>query len=198
LTGGGVVTARTVDAGRISVDMGQPSLRAADVPMAGSGLSLRTSVRVDGLDVPGTGVGIGNPHFVVFISDLGRDLDEALVRDLGPRIETHRDFPQRTNVEFVDVESATRLRVRTWERGVGETLACGSGACAAAVASAARERTGRHVVVSELGGELEVEWEDAGSVWLTGPAEEVFAGEIDRAWLQARGLGRYIELVAPA
>ncbi len=194
LTGGGVVHAR-LDGRRISVDMGAASLRREDVPMSGTGSSLQTSIALDGDEIKGTGVGIGNPHFVVFVSELGRALDADVVRELGPRIEVHPDFPARVNVEFVEVESPIKLRVRTWERGVGETLACGSGACAVAVASAALERTGQHVIVEELGGELEIEIEPSGHVWLTGPAEEVFAGEIDRGWLDARGLGRHAELV---
>jgi diaminopimelate epimerase len=197
LTGGGVVRA-LLDGKRISVDMGAASMLREDVPMSGTGPSLRATVSVDGYEILGTGVGIGNPHFVVFVSDLDRKLDEEIVRGLGPRIETHPDFPERVNVEFVAIESPVKLRVRTWERGVGETLACGSGACAVAVASAALERTGEHVIVQELGGELEVEVEPSGHVWLTGDAEEVFAGEIDRAWLEARGLASHIALVAEA
>jgi diaminopimelate epimerase len=195
LTGGGIVRA-VLDGNRISVDMGTASLRREDVPMSGSGSSLRAPVTVDGAEIVGTGVGIGNPHFVIFVSDIGRPLDGDLVRDLGPRIETHPDFPSRVNVEFVDVETPVKLRVRTWERGVGETLACGSGACAVAVASAALERTGEHVIVEELGGELECEVDASRHVWLTGPVEEVFAGEIGRSWLTARGLERHAELVS--
>lgn len=166
--------------------------------MKGTGPSLRAAIDVDGHEIVGTAVGIGNPHFVIFASDLGRPLDAELVRDLGPRIETHPDFPARVNVEFVEVVSPVNLRVRTWERGVGETLACGSGACAVAVASAALERTGEHVIVEELGGELELEIDAAGHVWLTGPAEEVYSGEIDRGWLEARGLNAHVALVAEA
>jgi diaminopimelate epimerase len=197
LTGGGVVRA-VLDGTRISVDMGRASTLREDVPMKGSGPSLRASIDVDGLEIVGSGVGIGNPHFVIFVSDLGRPLDRDLVHDLGPRIETHPDFPARVNVEFVDVESPVKLRVRTWERGVGETMACGSGACAVAFASAALQRTGEHVIVEELGGELELEIDGGGHVWLTGPAEEVFAGEIDRSWLRSRGLDRHAELVTEA
>jgi diaminopimelate epimerase len=198
LTGANVVSVRTADRGRIAVDMGVPKLRREDVPMVGSGPSLRVEVDVDGDVVPASGVSIGNPHLVVFASDLGRQLDDDLVRGLGPRIEHHKDFPQRTNVEFVVVESPTQLRLRTWERGAGETLACGSGASAAAVASAALERTGPHVLVQVLGGELEVDVEPSGHVWLTGDAEEIFAGEVDRTWLEARGLAHHVELVAKA
>jgi hypothetical protein len=85
--------------------------------------------------------------------------------------------------------------MRVWERGIGETQACGSGACAVAVAAAALERTGPHVIVAQPGGELEIDWTEGGRVWLTGPAEEVFEGEVDAAWLEARGLQRFGELV---
>lgn len=195
LTGAHVVSVRTADRGRIAVDMGEPRLRREDVPMKGTGPSLRVEVDVDGEAITGSGVSMGNPHLVVFVSDLGRELDGDLVGGLGPRLENHPDFPERTNVEFVSIESPTQLRLRTWERGVGETQACGSGACAAAVASAALQRTGPHVLVEVLGGELEVESEASGHVWLTGEAEEVYSGELDGGWLEARGLGRYAGLV---
>ncbi|HYZ93433.1 MAG TPA: diaminopimelate epimerase [Actinomycetota bacterium] len=197
LTGGGVVRA-ILDGSRISIDMGRASMLREDVPMRGSGPSLRAAIDLDGMEIVGSAVGIGNPHFVIFVSDLGRPLDRDLVQDLGPRIEHHPDFPARVNVEFVDVETPVKLRVRTWERGVGETMACGSGACAVAFASAALQRTGDHVVVEELGGELELEIDEGSHVWLTGPAEEIFAGTIDRRWLVARGLGAHVELVAEA
>lgn len=197
LTGGGIVRA-VLDGTRISVDMGRATMLREEVPMTGAGPSLRATIDVDGVEVVGTAVGIGNPHFVVFVSDLGRPLDADVVRDLGPRIETHPDFPARVNVEFVEVASPVNLRVRTWERGVGETLACGSGACAVVVAAAALERAGEHVIVEELGGSLELEIDAGGHVWLTGPAEEVYSGEIDRAWLESRGLDAHVALVAEA
>jgi diaminopimelate epimerase len=152
------------------------------------------AVSLDDRLVEGTIVSMGNPHFVLFV---GEATDE-MVLGLGPRLERHPDFPQRTNVEFVVVEGATDIRMRVWERGIGETLSCGSGACAAVVAAASLERTGPHVRVHVPGGELEVEWEVPGDVWLTGPAEEVFTGEIDRAWLEARGLAQHVSLVAEA
>ncbi|MGH2760889.1 MAG: diaminopimelate epimerase [Actinomycetota bacterium] len=198
LTGANLVTVRSADRGRIAVDMGEPKVRRQDVPMAGSGPSLRVDIDVDGRTIPASGVSMGNPHVVVFVSDLGAALDDDLVHGLGPRLEHHPDFPQRTNVEFVEIVSPTQLRLRTWERGAGETLACGSGACASAVAAAALERTGPHVLVDVLGGELEVEVEPAGHVWLTGGAEEIFAGEVDRDWLEARGLSHHADLVAGA
>ncbi len=195
LTGGNLVTVRMADRGRIAVDMGVPVMSREGVPMSGTGSSLRASIDLDGRTIRGTGVSIGNPHFVVFVSDLDADLNDDLVLGLGPQIERHPDFPERVNVEFVSVEGATHLRLRTWERGAGETKACGSGACASAIAASSLERTGPHVIVDVLGGELEVDCEPSGHVWLTGEAEEVFAGELDRTWLEARGLLQHADLV---
>lgn len=189
LTGAGVRTIRCEGGDLVAVDMGRPSLQRADVPMAGEGSALRAVVALaDGTNVEGTGVSMGNPHFVLFADDLDGPVDDELIGSLGPALETHSAFPKRTNVEFVEVASPTEIRTRVWERGVGETRACGTGACAVAVAAAALERTGRRVEVHLPGGALEVVWGDDDVVWMTGPAEEVFAGEIDRSWLKARGL----------
>jgi len=174
-----VVVVRTTGSNRYTVDMGEPVMRPQTVTLDGQAFS-------------GTNVSIGNPHFVLFVPEL----TDELVLGLGPRLEVHPDFPDRTNVEFAVVESATKLRLRVWERGVGETLACGSGTCATAAAAATLERTGPHVLVDVPGGELEVEWDMPGHVWLTGPAEEVFCGEIDRDWLAARGLQTHTELLS--
>jgi diaminopimelate epimerase len=118
---------------------------------------------------------MGNPHAVLYVDDV----DAAPVEALGPRIESHPAFPNRVNVEFVQVLGRGRLRQRTWERGTGETLACGSGACAAAVASILRGVADRELVVELRGGELAIAWPaaDAG-VTMTGPAAEVFSGRI--------------------
>lgn len=180
------VLVRGAGRGRFTVDMGQAVLEG------------RHEVDLDGETIPGFKVSMSNPHFVVFLSEFGRALDDEVVLGFGPGLEVHADFPARTNVEFVEVVDATALRMRVWERGCGETLACGSGICAAAVASATLERTGPHVAVHMPGGELEVEWVPGGGVWLTGPAEEVFSGEIDRTWLDARGLGHHAPLVETA
>lgn len=188
------VVVRTLGQSAFTANMGRPKLTREDVPMEGKGSSLRATVTLDGDDYEGTGVSMGNPHFVVFDRGLGDDV----VLGLGPRLENHPDFPHRTNVEFVQIEGVTDIRMRVWERGIGETLSCGSGACAAAVAAAALERTGPHVRVHVPGGELEVEWEAPGDVWLTGPAEEVFAGVVDSGWLASRGLDRFAELIAKA
>jgi diaminopimelate epimerase len=189
LTGAGPVTVRLDGSRRVAVDMGVPALERPSVPMSGEGSSLRVGIELeDGAVLEGTGVGMGNPHLVLFLDDIGRTLDDALVHGLGPRLEHHAAFPNRTNVEFVDVVSRDEVRMRVWERGVGETQACGSGACAVAVAAAALGRTGRVVHVHLPGGVLHVDWRADDHVWMTGPAEEVFSGDIDSAWLSARGL----------
>jgi diaminopimelate epimerase len=195
-SGSRVVAVSALSEGTFRVDMGEPSFERADVPMVGTGPALRVDVNLDGEVLAGTGVSMGNPHLVVFLSDIGREMGDELVHTLGPRLERHPDFPERTNVEFVEIVSPTQVRMRVWERGIGETLACGSGVCAAVVAAAALERTGPHVLVEMPGGELEVDWTESGRVLLTGPAEEVFDGEIDAAWLANRGLSTYTELVA--
>ena len=179
----GDVVVRSAGRGRFTVDMGQPVSSSA------------MTVRLAEDAFAGTAVSMGNPHFVLFVDEIGRALDDATVHGLGSQIEVHPDFPHHTNVEFVRVTSATSIQMRVWERGVGETLACGSGICAAIVASAARERTGPHVAVTMPGGELEVEIDEGRHVWLTGPAERVFDGEIDRAWLEVLDLTNHAGLV---
>lgn len=195
-TKAGPVPIRTLGRGRISADMGTPILQRELIPMRGKGSSLRVEIEHDGQTLLGTAVSMGNPHLVLFCDEIGRALDDDLVQGLGRELEHHPDFPEATNVEFVIVENATTLRMRVWERGVGETMACGSGACAVAVAAAALERTGPHVLINLPGGELEADWEPGGSIWLTGPAEFVFEGEIDQDWLATRNLAHHAELVA--
>ncbi|HVE91035.1 MAG TPA: diaminopimelate epimerase [Actinomycetota bacterium] len=191
LTGDGVKLVR-IDAARperVTVQMGAPGLDCEDVPMAGTGPATLVGVETPGFGVvEGTGVSMGNPHFVVFAQDLGRTPDDRLVTTLGPQIERHAAFPRRTNVEFVTVLSQTAIQMRVWERGVGETLACGTGACAAAVASALLGRTGRQVEVRLPGGTLEVDWTPDGVVWMSGPAEKVFEGRLDSRWLSSAGV----------
>ena len=158
----------------VTVEMGHATFRAPEIPMHGPdrdvvGIALQVGERFFTV----TCVSVGNPHCVVF-----RDrLDDAEVREWGPRIETHPAFPNRTNVEFVQVLGPNRVRQRTWERGTGETLACGSGACAVAVVSMLEGRVDREVVVELRGGELEITWPGGDSpVYMTGPTAEVFTG----------------------
>ncbi len=120
-------------------------------------------------------ISMGNPHCVSFVEDL----DRFPFAELGPAVEAHPRFRQRTNAEFVQVLDRRRIRVKVWERGAGPTLACGTGACAAVVAAVSRGFTERHVSVELPGGTLEIDWAVGGSVFLTGPAELVFTGEVD-------------------
>jgi diaminopimelate epimerase len=165
--------AKTDRAGRalqLAVDMGVPVLRGRDIPI---GVDAEPVVGVDVLGYKGTAVSMGNPHIVFFVEEI---TDRNVLVD-GPRIEHHALFPRRTNVEFVKVLSRERLEMRVWERGSGETLACGTGACAAVVASSLNGLTGRDVEVGLTGGTLRIEWlESSGVVRMTGPAEEVFGG----------------------
>jgi len=156
--------------------MGQPVLVAAKIPTglgAGDGPVLDVPLAVGGQTVSVSCVSMGNPHTVLYVDDP----ETAPVTTLGPQIETHPEFPNRTNVEFVSVESRGRIRQRTWERGTGETLACGSGACAVGVASMLRGVVENQVEIVLRGGTLQIEWAGGDShVFMTGPAAEVFTG----------------------
>lgn len=160
---------------RVRVDMGEPILHAPDIPTLLPGdpvVEVPMSVAGNLLRV--TSVSMGNPHCVLFVDRA----DDSLVLGLGPKIERHDAFPNRVNVEFVEQLSRTRLRQRTWERGSGETLACGTGASAVCVAGVLTGRTERRVTIELLGGELELEWNESDNhVYMTGPAVEVFSGE---------------------
>ncbi|MGH7151811.1 MAG: diaminopimelate epimerase, partial [Planctomycetota bacterium] len=171
-TDSGVKTLRLhVEAGRAvaaTVDLGPPALlpdRLA-VPVAPPGVPPRT--------FEGDRLSMGNPHFVVFLEE---DLAAFPVEAYGPAIERHALFPDRTNVEFVRLRGRGEIDQRTWERGAGETLACGTGACASAVAAIRRGHAEGEVRVRLRGGELRIEWDGRGPVYLTGPAVESFAGE---------------------
>ena len=121
-------------------------------------------------------VSMGNPHAVIYVDDI----DDAPVGTLGPLVESHRAFPNRVNVEFVELTSRGRVCQRTWERGTGETLACGSGACAVVVVSILRGVVDRSVIVALPGGELSIQWDgDGAGVSMTGPAASVFTGRIE-------------------
>jgi len=160
---------------RVRVNMGEPRLERSEIPMTGEpGRVLCEPLEVAGRTFEVSCVSMGNPHTVIRVED---PTDE-LVLGWGPKIENHQAFPARTNVEFVQVLSRTELRQRTWERGAGETLACGTGASAVAVAVALNGWTERTVRVRLLGGDLEIEWAEDNGVYMTGPAVEVFEGEV--------------------
>ncbi len=175
----GVVRPRWAGPDLVTVDMGRPVLEPAKIPThlgEGDGPVLDAPLEVGGERLTVSSVSMGNPHAVVFVDDPER----APVETLGPRVEHHPAFPNRVNVEFVAPEGRDRIRQRTWERGTGETLACGSGACAVAVASILNGLVDRELVVSLRGGELRLAWAaDDAHVFMTGPAAEVFSGAID-------------------
>lgn len=171
---------------RVRVNMGQPILDASAIPTRLTGsppMNVPLKLRVDAAhsEIPSphvTCISMGNPHCVLFVDEL----TDATVNNFGPTIELHSSFPQRVNVEFAQVLSRREVRVRVWERGSGETLACGTGACAVAVAGVLTNRLDRAVLAHLPGGDLELEWAKDGDVFLTGPAVEVFSGEwSDRA-----------------
>lgn len=161
--------------GLVSVNMGQPQLDWAEVPLARPVDSLH-------LPLPGTpvAVGMGNPHCVLFVPDA----DAVDVAGQGAVLEHDMLFPEGTNVEFATLTAPDRLRMRVWERGTGITLACGSGACATAVAAHRRGLTGRRVTLDLDGGSLEIDWREDG-VWLTGPTAYVFDGQLSADFLAA-------------
>lgn len=163
----------------VTVDMGEPILDGASIPVRAEGRVIDAPFEVDGTSYRITCVSMGNPHCVLFVDDTA----SAPVTTLGPRIETDPFFPKRVNVEFVqllDPAPSARLRMRVWERGSGETAACGTGACAVAVAAHLTERAPRRVEIELLGGNLQIEWRESdGHVYMTGPATEVFSGEVE-------------------
>jgi len=170
----GVIRPR-VEGDQVTVDMGCPMLEGKEIPVRLSGRVIDREVTVGGGRQRITCVSMGNPHCVIYVDDLER----CPVRDMGPRIETDPLFPQRVNVEFVKVISPSLISMRVWERGAGETMACGTGACAATVASCLNGKTQRDVTVRLPGGELRVRWADDDHVFMSGSADEVFSGEIE-------------------
>ena len=168
-------------AGMFRVDMGQPHLLRKEIPMNGNAAAraINESLQLKYTKVKVTAVSMGNPHAVVFADDANIDIDAFDIEEIGKEIENHPAFPKRTNVEFVKVLGRDQIELRVWERGVGETLACGTGSCASLVASALNEKTGRKVKAHLRGGDLLVEWAKDGHVYLTGPASAVFSGTIN-------------------
>ncbi len=159
----------------VTVDMGVPVLEPADIPFEANARAARYALAVDGATLEISAVSMGNPHAVLFVEDV----DTAPVTELGPRIETHPRFPRRTNVGFMQIVDRRQIRLRVWERGTGETLACGSGACAAVVAGRCAGLLDESVHVQLRGGDLMVSCRrDDAPVVMTGPAEAVFKGKM--------------------
>jgi diaminopimelate epimerase len=176
-TGRGVLTLELEVANdkvrQVRVDMGEPILEAARIPTTLAG-NPPTDVPLPGHGLRVTCVSMGNPHCVAFVGEI----TDELVLGVGPKIEKNAAFPRRTNVEFVRVNRKDDVAMRVWERGSGETLACGTGACAVCVAGALTGRTERRVTVHLTGGDLLLHWSEADNhVYMTGPAVEVFSGE---------------------
>lgn len=181
-TGAGILTLQLFTDSRdkvekVRVNMGAPRLTRAEIPMTGDGPErvmaeplniLHTTFQI-------TCASMGNPHCVIFVDDVAN----FQVEKYGPLIENNEMFPRRTNVEFVQVISRTEVRQRTWERGAGETLACGTGASAVCVAGVLNGLTENRILNHLSGGDLELEWAEDGNVYMTGPAVQVFSGEID-------------------
>ncbi len=173
-TPAGLLVARSLGTARVAVDMGQARLDWREIPLAREMDTLHLDLAADGLADP-VAVNMGNPHAVFFVEDPGA-VDLAR---LGPRLEHDPLFPQRANIGVAQVSGTDRLRVRVWERGVGLTRACGTGACAAAVAAHRRGLTGREVEVTLDGGQLDLEWREDGHVVMTGPVATSFRGVLN-------------------
>jgi diaminopimelate epimerase len=177
------------EAGRVAaatVDMGAPILEGREIPVDRDGRVIDFPLEVAGREYRVTAVSMGNPHCVVFVDDDSIfALDDAEFARLGRKFEHHPFFPRRVNTEFVLPLARNRLKMRVWERGSGETLACGTGACAAQVAAVLTNRADRNATVDLRGGNLEIEWRDRGPeanhVFMTGEAIEVFKGEVEVA-----------------
>ena len=170
----------TVEDGKVSlvkVDMGKPKLEADLIPIISEREQvIDEPIEVDGKEYHMTGVSMGNPHVVIYVDDVkGLDLEK-----IGPKFENHERFPKRINTEFVHCIDRQTVEMRVWERGSGETLACGTGACAVAVSSILNNLTDTQVTVKLLGGDLQIEWDrEKDRVFMTGPATVVFDGVID-------------------
>ena len=159
----------------IQVDMGEPILDGPSIPVNLEGTVKGYTLRIEDMDFPVTCVSMGNPHAVIFMEEV----KSFPIDKYGPKIEHHPLFPKRINVEFVRVDNKEEITVRVWERGAAETLACGTGACASAVASHLNEHTGREITVHLPGGDLQIKWDEKDNhVYMTGPAEEVYSAEI--------------------
>lgn len=173
-TAGGPLVLHVLDDARVRVEMGVPRFAPAEIPFDAPAEAPEYELDAgDGTHLRIAALSMGNPHAVIEVDDV----ESAPVAELGPRLESHPRFPRRVNVGFMQVVDRARIRLRVFERGAGETLACGSGACAAVVAGIRRDRLNRRVSVGLTGGELEIEWpQPEAPVSMTGPAVRVFEG----------------------
>jgi len=174
-TASGKITLYLQDDDQVRVNMGTPAFEPAAIPLLAEQLSPSYSVSIDGENIEFMAVSMGNPHAVISVDDV----NQAPVNTLGPLLESHEIFPQRVNVGFMSIVDRQHINLRVYERGSGETLACGTGACAAVVAGQNRGWLDDEVVVSLPGGELTIGWQGQGQpAWMTGPATFVFEGVI--------------------
>lgn len=179
-TGAGILVPKIILAdGKVTgvqVDMGEPHLLGEEIPVAGfdGKKVIAEPITVAGTTYAMTGVSMGNPHCVVFVDDA----EKFPIEELGFQFEHHAMFPRKTNTEFVEVKDRSHVRMRVWERGAAITLACGTGSCATVVAGVLNDKTDRKAEVQLDGGKLVVEWAENNHVFMTGPAELVFTGEI--------------------
>ena len=172
----GVITPRLETDGQVTVDMGPPIFAPANIPFIAEREQLTYQLDVDGKTIEVSALSMGNPHAVQVVSDV----DAAPVTTEGPLIERHARFPQRVNAGYMQIVDPHRIRLRVYERGAGETLACGTGACAAVVAGIARGLLTSPVTVQTRGGDLTIRWDSAAEpVLMTGPAQTVFEGELE-------------------
>lgn len=177
----GVITPEILftDSGEIDsvrVDMGEPVLQTSKIPFTSKNeTAVSEEIKTSAGSIPVTTVSMGNPHAVIFVDDVNK----APVTSIGPEIEKSSLFPEKTNVEFVEVVSRTELKMKVWERGAGVTLACGTGACASVVAAILNDKTENRVTIELDGGSLDIEWDrKTNHIYKTGPAELVFEGSI--------------------
>ena len=162
----------------VKVNMGTPKLRRREIPMNGKDTPtvVNETLKINPEQtVKITCVSMGNPHCITFVNDV----QSISVDEIGPKIENHPLFPEKINVEFIQVLNKQEINFRVWERGVGETLACGTGACAALVAAVLNKKTDREATIHLPGGDLDIQWADDGHVYMTGPAELAFRGEME-------------------
>jgi len=178
----GIITPELIFKGKeisgIKVDMGIPKLERKEIPMEGENAPtvINETLKIDSKTIfQITCVSMGNPHCITFVNDV----QSIPVEKIGPKIENHPLFPEKTNAEFIQVLNKQEINFRVWERGAGETLACGTGACAALVATILNKKTDRETIIHLPGGDLDIQWADNGHVYMTGPAELAFKGKME-------------------
>lgn len=170
----GLLSAEIIGPGLVEVDMGVPRLEWAEIPLIGPADTLHLPLALGPVFDPAA-CSMGNPHATFFVDDL----QHLPLESIGPKLERSRFFPERANIGFAQIESSSRIHLRVWERGAGLTLACGSGACAALVNAFRRGLTDRQAIVVMEGGELLITWSEDGHVYMRGPAETAFNGQLE-------------------